>query len=145
MSKSLGNVIDPRDVITGATPQRRQFPHGIPECGADALRMALCAHNVHGNVPKCPQMSPTVSPTMSHWVLSRTYFIYYILSILSILYQIHVDDLMSRWVLSRLAGSALEASRALAALELQGALLAVQTFWWRNFCDVYLVCPSIRP
>ncbi|XP_064262134.1 LOW QUALITY PROTEIN: valine--tRNA ligase, mitochondrial-like [Passer domesticus] len=80
MSKSLGNVIDPRDVIGGATlqelqeklrpgpldpqelraaqeGQRRQFPQGIPECGADALRdpkippgshLALSTHNAHG-------------------------------------------------------------------------------------------------
>ncbi|XP_031465980.1 valine--tRNA ligase, mitochondrial-like isoform X2 [Phasianus colchicus] len=72
MSKSLGNVIDPRDVIGGASlqelqeklrrtvldphelavaseGQKRQFPHGIPECGTDALRLALCSHNVHGD------------------------------------------------------------------------------------------------
>uniref|UniRef100_A0A674GDD2 valine--tRNA ligase n=1 Tax=Taeniopygia guttata TaxID=59729 RepID=A0A674GDD2_TAEGU len=71
MSKSLGNVIDPRDVIGGASlqelqeklrtrtldprelqaaqeGQRRQFPQGIPECGADALRLALCTHDAHG-------------------------------------------------------------------------------------------------
>ncbi|KAM8793811.1 valine--tRNA ligase, mitochondrial-like [Eudromia elegans] len=71
MSKSLGNVIDPRDVIAGATlqelqeklrrshlderevaaateSQRRQFPRGLPECGADALRLALCAQG-HGD------------------------------------------------------------------------------------------------
>ncbi|NXF00121.1 SYVM protein, partial [Menura novaehollandiae] len=48
MSKSLGNVIDPRDVIGGASLQRRQFPQGIPECGADALRLALSVHNAHG-------------------------------------------------------------------------------------------------
>ncbi|CAN8178826.1 unnamed protein product, partial [Coccothraustes coccothraustes] len=71
MSKSLGNVIDPRDVIGGATlqelqeklqsrtldpqelraaqeGQRRQFPQGIPECGADALRLALSTHDAHG-------------------------------------------------------------------------------------------------
>nr|XP_025040135.1 valine--tRNA ligase, mitochondrial [Pelodiscus sinensis] len=72
MSKSLGNVVDPLDVIHGASlqelqgrlrdgnvdpreaaiaaeGQRRDFPQGIPECGADALRFALCSHRVQGD------------------------------------------------------------------------------------------------
>ena len=67
MSKSLGNVIDPLDVITGITleelhkkleesnldptelekakeGQVKDFPNGIPECGADALRFALVSY-----------------------------------------------------------------------------------------------------
>ena len=65
MSKSLGNVIDPIEVIEGSTldalhqkleegnldpkevvraksDQKKMFPQGIPECGTDALRFALC-------------------------------------------------------------------------------------------------------
>jgi valyl-tRNA synthetase len=65
MSKSLGNVIDPLEVIEGSTlealhakldsgnldakeiarakaDQKKLFPEGIPECGTDALRFALC-------------------------------------------------------------------------------------------------------
>lgn len=64
MSKSLGNVIDPLDFIHGKELQEllenlnkgnldpnevghakalleKQFPNGIPECGADGLRAAL--------------------------------------------------------------------------------------------------------
>ncbi|KAK0759195.1 hypothetical protein N5P37_008077 [Trichoderma harzianum] len=71
MSKSLGNVIDPLDVIRGielqalhdklltgnlaasevkkATAyQKTSFPQGIPECGADALRFALIAYSTGG-------------------------------------------------------------------------------------------------
>ena len=71
MSKSLGNVIDPLDVVRGidlqklhdqlaagnldakelvkATEgQKRDFPNGIPECGADALRFALCNYTSSG-------------------------------------------------------------------------------------------------
>lgn len=67
MSKSLGNVIDPMDVINGITleglheqligsnldpreiekakmGQKQDYPQGIPECGSDALRFALCAY-----------------------------------------------------------------------------------------------------
>jgi valyl-tRNA synthetase len=71
MSKSLGNVIDPLDVIRGielqslhdklltgnlaaaevenATRyQKTAFPQGIPECGADALRFSLIAYTTGG-------------------------------------------------------------------------------------------------
>ena len=67
MSKSLGNVIDPVDVIDGvALPKmiaqlegatlppheiragvaelKRRYPQGIPPCGADALRLALAQY-----------------------------------------------------------------------------------------------------
>ncbi|XP_063993363.1 valine--tRNA ligase isoform X1 [Diachasmimorpha longicaudata] len=71
MSKSLGNVIDPMDVIRGITledlnaqlltsnldpkelknaleGQKKDYPQGIPECGTDALRFALCAYTSQG-------------------------------------------------------------------------------------------------
>nr|CAB3494244.1 unnamed protein product [Digitaria exilis] len=67
MAKSLGNVIDPIDVINGISlenlqkkledgnldpkevkkakeGQRKDFPNGIPECGTDALRFALISY-----------------------------------------------------------------------------------------------------
>ncbi|KAH6628675.1 tRNA synthetases class I-domain-containing protein [Chaetomium tenue] len=71
MSKSLGNVIDPLDIINGielealhaklltgnlkedeverATKyQKTAFPGGIPECGADALRFTLLSYTTGG-------------------------------------------------------------------------------------------------
>ncbi len=71
MSKSLGNVIDPLDVIQGlpleelhkklhegnldekeiakaTSGQKKDFPKGIPQCGTDALRFALCAYSAGG-------------------------------------------------------------------------------------------------
>jgi valyl-tRNA synthetase len=71
MSKSLGNVIDPLEVIHGCTlkalqnrldsgnlPEKEvkrakknnqeEFPDGIPECGSDALRFGLLAYTVQG-------------------------------------------------------------------------------------------------
>lgn len=71
MSKSLGNVIDPLDVINGTTLdslygkllsgnldqkeldrakawQKSAFPQGISECGADALRFSLVNYTTGG-------------------------------------------------------------------------------------------------
>lgn len=73
MSKSLGNVVAPEDVIFGASVaelaenvlegnkrgllsddevraslagQKKLFPNGIPECGVDALRFTLCSQAI---------------------------------------------------------------------------------------------------
>jgi len=71
MSKSLGNVIDPLEVINGCTlkhltdkiengnlpkkevaraikEQQGDFPEGIPQCGSDALRFGLLGYTVQG-------------------------------------------------------------------------------------------------
>merc|ERR1719180_673771 len=71
MSKSLGNTINPNDVIAGITLEELQrgleggnldpreverakagqaadYPNGIPECGTDALRFGLCAYTAQG-------------------------------------------------------------------------------------------------
>ncbi len=71
MSKSLGNIINPVDVIQGIgledlhktllggnidprevekakQGQKQDYPNGIPECGTDALRFALCAYTAQG-------------------------------------------------------------------------------------------------
>ena len=73
MSKSLGNVINPLDVIDGTTldalhvklldgnldesevqrakeGQKLDFPSGISQCGTDALRFSLCAYLAGGKL-----------------------------------------------------------------------------------------------
>lgn len=71
MSKSLGNVIDPLEVIDGISlenmlsnlklgnlnekeikrceiEKKKEYPKGIPECGSDALRIGLMSYMVQG-------------------------------------------------------------------------------------------------
>ncbi len=71
MSKSLGNVIDPLEIIEGCTleklleklttgtldksdyekavkERKTIFPDGIAECGTDALRFGLLAYMIQG-------------------------------------------------------------------------------------------------
>ncbi len=75
MSKSLGNVIDPTDIVTGQKlqklhndlrmgnlpekeilkaeeGQKKLYPKGIPQCGTDALRFALCNYTSGGMLPE---------------------------------------------------------------------------------------------
>jgi valyl-tRNA synthetase len=84
MSKSLGNVIDPLEVINGcplstlldklaggnlppkevekaSAGQRKEFPDGIPECGADALRFGLLSYTQQGR-----DINLNISAVVSH-------------------------------------------------------------------------------
>jgi valyl-tRNA synthetase len=72
MGKSLGNGIDPLDVIQGLSLEalheplydgllddnqitkakaghKKDYPNGIPQCGTDALRFAMCAYSGKGS------------------------------------------------------------------------------------------------
>lgn len=91
MSKSLGNVIDPLDVIHGISldgllklleqgnldknevekakaGMMTDFPKGIDECGADALRFALVAYTAQ---------VVFVSLKKSNLVFALQFFLYY--------------------------------------------------------------------
>ncbi|CAJ0941814.1 unnamed protein product [Ranitomeya imitator] len=43
-----GNL-DPRELKVAESGLVKDYPHGIPECGTDALRFALCSHRVQGD------------------------------------------------------------------------------------------------
>ncbi|XP_053907930.1 valine--tRNA ligase, mitochondrial, partial [Cuculus canorus] len=164
MSKSLGNVIDPRDVIAGATlqelqeklqqkildphelkvaaeGQRRQFPHGLPECGTDALRMALCSHNVHGD-----DVRLDISTVLSYRRFCNKVWnaVKFVLAAVGPDFvpqpseETVPDHPLDRWLLSAVTRAVEECGRRLDALEAHAALAAVHHFWLRTFCDVYL-------
>jgi len=44
----LGGNLDPKEVAKAQEGQRRDYPNGVPECGTDALRFALCAYTSQG-------------------------------------------------------------------------------------------------
>ncbi|NXE58079.1 SYVM protein, partial [Casuarius casuarius] len=147
--------------------QKRQFPHGIPECGADALRMALCSHNVHSD-----DIRLDVGTVLSyrHFCNKLWNAVKFVLDALGpdfvpqppeevpgrrsrgggfprspslppapLPRQTEPRHPMDRWVLSRLAQAAAESERRMEALEVHGAVAAAHHFWLRSFCDVYLV------
>ncbi|KAF6143392.1 hypothetical protein GIB67_001336 [Kingdonia uniflora] len=81
MSKSLGNVIDPLEVINGISleglqkrleegnldlnelavakeGQKKDYPNGITECGADALCFALVSYTAQVSPPSTSMFSP---------------------------------------------------------------------------------------
>ncbi|CAN9504193.1 unnamed protein product [Ophioblennius macclurei] len=165
MSKSLGNVIDPLDVIHGVSlerleekvtegnielkeqqvaleAQRKDFPQGIPQCGTDALRFSLCSHRIQGE-----DVSLSVSQVLScrHFCNKMWQTVRFTLGVL----DNHTGPVgppqetapqssMERWICSRLYSTLLQCEEALEAYELHTVTAALYSFWVHNLCDVYM-------
>ncbi|XP_069032090.1 valine--tRNA ligase, mitochondrial [Embiotoca jacksoni] len=167
MSKSLGNVIDPLDVIHGVSlerlqekvkegnldpreqlvamaAQRKDFPRGIPQCGTDALRLALCSHKIQGE-----DISLSVSQVLScrHFCNKMWQTLRFTLGVLAdsgaavgTLEETTPPSSMERWIVSRLRGTVLQCERAFEAYELHTVTAALYSFWVHSLCDVYMEC-----
>ncbi|XP_007483570.2 valine--tRNA ligase, mitochondrial [Monodelphis domestica] len=169
MSKSLGNVLDPRDVIRGAKPQvlqeklkdgnldprelqiaaaaqRKDFPQGIPECGTDALRFTLCSHGTKGD-----NINLSVSEVLSsrHFCNKIWNAMRFILNALGDRFvpqpmeELSPSSVMDAWILSCLTLTIRECERGFLAQELSLITHALHHFWLHKLCDVYL--ESVKP
>ncbi|KAM5262876.1 valine--tRNA ligase, mitochondrial [Ctenodactylus gundi] len=169
MSKSLGNVLDPRDIISGVelqelqaklragnldptelviatAAQKKDFPHGIPECGTDALRFTLCSHGVLGG-----DLHLSVSEVLScrHFCNKIWNALRFILNALGENFvpqlekELSPSSPMDAWILSRLAFAAQECERGFVTGELSLVTHALHHFWLHNLCDVYL--EAVKP
>ncbi|XP_062291672.1 valine--tRNA ligase, mitochondrial isoform X2 [Scomber scombrus] len=167
MSKSLGNVIDPLDVIHGVSlerlqekvkegnldpreqmvameAQRKDFPKGIPQCGTDALRFALCSHKMQGE-----DISLSISQVLScrHFCNKMWQTLRFTLGVLGdsttavgALEETTPLSSMDRWVCSRLYSTVAQCEHSFEAYELHTVTSALYSFWVHSLCDVYLEC-----
>ncbi|BFZ55836.1 valine--tRNA ligase [Savitreella phatthalungensis] len=165
MSKTLGNVIDPIDVIQGIeldklhdqllqgnldpaeinrakANQKASFPKGIPECGTDALRFALCAYTVGGrdinldilridgyrkfcnkiyNATKfaLTRLDDSFTPAASSQPTGR-------------------ETLVEQWILHRLNEASRITNEALERKDFLASTTAIHSFWLYDLCDVFI-------
>uniref|UniRef100_A0A9J7YC20 Valine--tRNA ligase, mitochondrial n=1 Tax=Cyprinus carpio carpio TaxID=630221 RepID=A0A9J7YC20_CYPCA len=155
MSKSLGNVIDPLDVISGVSlerlqekvregnldpresvvameAQKKDFPKGIPECGTDALRFALCSYKAQGE---------DISLSVSHVLSCRHFCNKMWQTVRFTLATLHDASLptsltnAARWVRHTVQ----QCERGFQSYELHTVTSALHSFWLHSLCDVYLV------
>ena len=160
MSKVKGNVVDPLDVIHGATLDellakadksgaspagiqylQKTYPDGFAAYGADALRMTLLSYS-----PQSRRIALSIKRIEGYrnfanklWNASRY-----------ALMRLHATEafaeqrcpqpkaLANRWVLSRLYRALDAASAGLDAYRLDDASGALYHFVWDEFCDWYL-------
>ncbi|KAG8735288.1 hypothetical protein FRC10_010763 [Ceratobasidium sp. 414] len=165
MSKSLGNVIDPVDVIEGITLERLQeklnegnfdereilkaqagqkkdFPKGIPQCGTDALRFALCAYTSGGRDINLEILRVEGYRKFCNKLWNATKFA-----------MLKLDDsfvpeaspeptgretIVEKWILHKLDIAATDTNRALEERNFMAATTAVHNFWLYELCDVFI-------
>ncbi|KAJ1921365.1 valine--tRNA ligase [Mycoemilia scoparia] len=165
MSKSLGNVIDPIDVIEGISleelhakleqgnldskeikkameGQKKDYPKGIPECGTDALRFALCAYTTASRDLNLNVLRVEGYRKFCNKLWNATRFA---------LLKLGTDfkpnptseltgeeSLAEKWILHKLNKAATELNERMAEMNFMAATTAVYSFWLYELCDVFI-------
>jgi len=126
MSKSLGNGIDPLEIID--------------QYGADALRFALATNNSPGNDMRFSDEKIEASRNFANKIWNAARFILMNLSIDQILPPAQFTDLSieDKWLLSKFNRLVREVSDNLDKYELGVALAKLYDFIWDVFCDWYI-------
>ncbi len=125
MSKSLGNGIDPLDVIN--------------EYGADATKFTLCYLAAQGQDVQIDMNSFKLGSRFANKIWNATRFL---LMNLEGRQLVAVDrdqySIMDRWIYSRLNKTIDAIDRAMDGYHFNDAASAVYSFFWNDFCDWYI-------
>lgn len=168
MSKSLGNVIDPINVIEGISldglhqtlmggnldakevekakaGQKADFPDGIEECGTDALRFALVAYTSQGR-----DINLDIKRVVAyrHWCNKLWNAVRFAMMNLGPDFQpISAAEseaapkdypFACRWILSRLSATSDSVTNAMKVYDFATATSAIYSFWQYELCDVFI-------
>ena len=174
MSKSLGNVIDPLEVIDGCPldillekiqksnlkteeiaksmeEKKKSFPEGMPECGADGLRLGLLAYTIQGR-----NINLDINRVVGYRQFGNKLWNAVKFTLFSLGPDYHFTPhfeipaqnftFQDRWILHKLAKATYEANRLLAEYQFGETVQVLHGFWLYQFCDVYLeaVKPILR-
>ena len=164
MSKSLGNVVDPLDVISGISlqglhdklktgnldpreikraeeGQRVSYPKGIPECGTDAMRFALCAYITGARDINLDVLRVEGYRRFCNKIFQATKFA---LGRLGENYKppnswmkTGNESLVEKWILHKLTHTAKNIIAAFDGREFGEAAQIIYSFWY-DLCDVYI-------
>ncbi|MBZ4423021.1 valine--tRNA ligase [Myxococcus sp. RHSTA-1-4] len=147
MSKTKGNVIDPLDIVLGATADKlapalkNKFPQGMPAFGADALRFTLASLTQQGRDIKLSMDRLAGYKAFSNKLWNASRFA------LMNMGDFRLEDrpldrskltLADRWILSRLQRATTEARASLEAYGFAEAASTLYQFLWAEFCDWYI-------
>lgn len=173
MSKSLGNVIDPLEVIHGCTldhllkklesgnlpakevekskkDQRADFPSGIPVCGSDALRFGLLAYTVQGRDVNLDIKRVVGYRSFCNKLWNATKFALTYLKDFQPTATLLEDTMSSgkmairdKFIISRLMYACASVNSNLKEYKFGDAQQSIYSFWIDDLCNVYL--ETIKP
>jgi len=126
MSKTVGNVIDPLEVID--------------EYGADALRFTLAIYAAGREIPLAKSRIQGYAAFANKiWNASR-FALLHIDTELKSAKAIDRDELrtVERWILSRLNATTREVNKSLSGFRFDEAANTLYHFFWHEFCDWYI-------
>ena len=131
MSKSLGNGIDPLEVID--------------QYGADALRLTLITGNAPGNDMRFYYEQVEASRNFANKIWNASRFIMMNLPEEDIA-EPALEDLYTadRWILSRLNTVTKDVTENMERYELGIAVSKIHDFLWEEFCDWYIEITKFR-
>ncbi|WPH02442.1 Hypothetical protein R9X50_00530600 [Acrodontium crateriforme] len=165
MSKSLGNVIDPVDIMDGISLQalndklklgnlapkeieratkwqKSAFPDGIDECGADALRFSLVNYTTGGGDINFDVKVMRSYRNFCNKIYQATK---YVLGNLPADFTPQAkggktgkESLPERWILHKFTHAAKKANETLANREFSQSTQAIYNYWLYELCDVYI-------
>ena len=126
MSKSLGNGIDPLEIID--------------QYGADALRLTLITGNAPGNDMRFYMECVEASRNFANKVWNASRFIMMNLEKAEVPGEMPKDQLTAadKWILSKVNTLAKEVTENMDKYELGIAVQKVYDFIWEEFCDWYI-------
>ena len=169
MSKSLGNVIDPIEVIDGTKledlitkikegnlpkseiaksiqEKQKEFPEGIPECGADALRLGLMSYLVQGRNINLDINRVVSYRFFGNKLWNAVKFLHKFLEtkdfilVEDINKEINRDKLtfIDKWILNKLSQTEINFDKSFEQYDFGEATTQIYAFWYYNVCDVYI-------
>lgn len=130
MSKSLGNGIDPLEVIE--------------KYGADTLRFTLVTGNTPGNDMRFYWERVESSRNFANKIWNASRFVLMNLEGFDPAQPVRDYTLADRWILSRYARTAAEATAAMERFELGEAARSLYEFIWNEYCDWYIETAKAR-
>ncbi|EXJ84136.1 valyl-tRNA synthetase [Capronia epimyces CBS 606.96] len=163
MSKSLGNVIDPLDIINGTTLealqaqlksgnldpreverasayQQSSFPNGISECGADALRFSLVNYTTGGGDIAFDIKEIEAKRRFCNKIYQATNFVLGRLGegFQPSLSPIRPSSLAEKWILHKLNSTAAIVTQAIESRAFSASTSALHRYWLHEVCSVFL-------
>ncbi|SPP72882.1 blast:Valine--tRNA ligase [Drosophila guanche] len=140
----VGSNLDPREIEKAKAGQKQDYPQGIPECGSDALRFALCAY-----ITQARDINLDINRVLGYrffcnklWNATKFALLYFSgeEKFSTELSSSDAVNQMDAWILSRLAAAIEACNAGFESYDFAAATSACYAFWLYDLCDVYLEC-----